>query len=244
MDTYPVLPADVFLALSHLFLTQPYETRVIILICRWGIWSLTRLNNLLTAAVGEPGFEATVQILSFVACFLLFVETEGVGLFVRPSLWTSFCQKLSPKNLKPFIWAHVSLLQGLLEPRTQHIQNLSPASPYSAIPNHSYHRPVPFIFATNCLPPWVTLKSSLHSAPNIPQFLSTFLLNGCQICPSSRLTVKRIISHLKHVAAAPDLVYLRSVFALWSSSMVHKVIVIHKKKSHLPLSTTLKMEAP
>ena len=34
MDTYRVPPADVFLALSHLFLTQPYETRVIILICR------------------------------------------------------------------------------------------------------------------------------------------------------------------------------------------------------------------
>ena len=45
---------------------------------------------MLTAAVGEPGFEAIVQILAFVACFLLFVETEGVGLFVRPSLWTSF----------------------------------------------------------------------------------------------------------------------------------------------------------
>ena len=112
------------------------------------------------------------------------METEGVGLFVRPSLWTSFCQKLSPKNLKPFIWPHVSLLEGLRAPRTQHIRNLSPASPYSTIPNRSYHRPVPFIFATNRLPPWVTLTSSLHSAPNIPQFLSTLLLNGCPVCPS------------------------------------------------------------
>lgn len=36
-DNYWVLPADVFLALSHCNLTQPYETRVIILICRPGI---------------------------------------------------------------------------------------------------------------------------------------------------------------------------------------------------------------
>lgn len=209
MDTYWVLPADVFLALSHLFLTQPYEARVIILICRWGIWSLTRLSNLLTAAAGEPGFEVTAQILPFVACFLLFMETEGVGLFVRPSLRTSFCQKLSPKNLKPFIWPHVSLLEGLWAPRTQHIRNLSPASPYSAIPNRSYHRPVPFIFASNRLPPWVTLTSSLHSAPNIPQFYPlSFWMDVKCAPPPGYLSPEA-------VAAAPALVYLCSVFALW-----------------------------
>lgn len=61
---------------------------------------------------------------------------RGCGIICQTQ-FTDIFLKLSPKNLKPFIWPHVSLLEGLRAPRTQHIRNLSPASPYSAIPNRS-----------------------------------------------------------------------------------------------------------
>lgn len=57
MDTSWVPPADVVFALCHLILTLPREARVIIVICRWGIWGLTRLGNLLTTDEEAPRFE-------------------------------------------------------------------------------------------------------------------------------------------------------------------------------------------
>lgn len=38
------------------------------------------------------------------------METESVGLLVRPSWWTSFPWKLSPENLAALVWLHTSLL--------------------------------------------------------------------------------------------------------------------------------------
>lgn len=85
MDTYWVPPTDVFLALSHLILTQPCEARVIILICRSGIGGLTRLSNLLTANEREPRFKVRLPeyfLLQHASCSSWRLKKKkNVGLF-------------------------------------------------------------------------------------------------------------------------------------------------------------------